>query len=460
MRYYRIYISSGQLFSSLTPSGQNDPNALRVSLSIEKQSYMLSGNTSFVRIYGVNLDTLSQASNFNGAHVTVYGGFWKGLPLATLQAAHSGLLVDATVWAASGNWKGNETTLDLLLIPSATSSGSSGGNGQAGGLGPSGIGSSGSGPGSGGQSVSNMLRRSLPKAYAPGVKNRRPTTKDDGSGGGGFGDLGSVLSSDFSSALSALASAFGGGGFLQTPANLIHNMQPGQWLGDAIKQTLSTAYSGANIVTNISQSLKTAYQDSGIFQNLQQLVGYYKPLGQSLAKGGLGLDLYAHGNTIHVTDWTQPPATIQLAYTDLIGQPTWIGPNEVFFSTVMRADLIPAVTTVSFPRTIFAVDLAAGGFNAARVTSNLHPSLRMTFNSNVWLHKVRHVGDSRSPDGQAWRTDCWAWVVGSPEQLQGAGLQSISGGIVGNIIEGGLSSIPQSVIDQNKRFTARKARRW
>ena len=152
---------------------------------------------------------------------------------------------------------------------------------------------------------------------------------------------------------------------------------------------------------------------------------------------------------------------MNLAYTDLIGQPTWVGTNECFFSTVLRADLIPT-KIVSFPATIFGVDLEAAGYDNAQVVSSLYPSL-LTFSGTVWLHKVRHVGDSRSADGAAWRTDCWAFISGSQEAVQASA--DISGAVSGAAaaVTSGTNAPNvnlQGVDRQRQRFASRRMRQW
>jgi hypothetical protein len=411
VRYYDIAIDGGPHFSSLTADGQNDPNALRVKFTIEYDSVVLNANTSFVSIYGIDIDVMRQANNYNGKRITVNGGFWPGLPLASLQALppRRGLLAAGIVAAAAGNWRGNDISLDLLMSPTGgPKSGGGGGNGGGGGGGNGGGGGGGGGNGAAPQSQSpsrssaaRLLRRSLPKAIAPGITPR------DGNGGGfgGFGDVAGMMST--------LAQGFGGG-FLTTPANLIHNLNPGQWLGDAISQTLTTAYPGTSVLPLLSKSLKTNYQDSGFYENLQQLTGYYKQLGQTLGalgggtSGTSGIDTFIYDNRFIVTDWTQSMGDVTLAYTDLIGQPTWVAFNEVFFSSVLRADLLP-VKTVGLPVVPSAVNLLGTPVLTGEALI-LSQARQLIFNGSVTLYKVRHVGDSRSPDGAMWRTDCWGRI--------------------------------------------------
>ena len=488
MRYYEILVGGGPSsgWSSLRPDGSNNPNALRVEMSIEKGAAATSGtgNNSFIRIYGVPLEVLKQSANFNFAKITVKGGFHApSLPLANLQAAHSGLLIQSVVIAGFGNWRGADITLDLVLRPDSVTTQS----GVAP-LPPARSDPRNEGAQSPGATPSSRLaRRSLPRAFAP-----RPLPLDMGDLGG---SLGSVLEGGFQAALSALTSAIGGGGFLQGAANLVHNLMPGMPLSAAIMQTLTTAYPNFNIKMMISPLLMLAYQDSSLHQNMQQYAAYIKQLSAALAGGGgvgaavgdiaaslgapsaissaigavagaatgggggagsQGIDMFVHGNELLVTDWTQPAANHQLAYTDLIGQPTWINLNQIQFQTVMRADLKPG-DSVSMPRVPFFID-RTNVSNAMHGTSDVLPykSLDTTFSGTFNLESVRHVGDSRSPDGANWRTDCLANLnensLMPPSPLPPA-VGNIAGTIINDAFGGGLSSIPSQA-----RFQARRQR--
>ncbi len=147
--------------------------------------------------------------------------------------------------------------------------------------------------------------------------------------------------------------------------------------------------------------------------------------------------------------------------TNLIGQPTWINATEIQFQTVLRGDLVAGDTEVSFPETVFGVQPinGVGGISYADLNSML------TYSGTATLYKVMHVGDSRSPDGMQWRTDCWAWTSG---QSSSQAAQT-SGGIGSDFVAGqnaaavammaaggGLQSGQQAA----GRLGGRKVRRW
>jgi hypothetical protein len=98
--------------------------------------------------------------------------------------------------------------------------------------------------------------------------------------------------------------------------------------------------------------------------------------------------------------------SVILNYYDLIGQPTWINVTQVQFQTVMRPDIIPPID-VYLPETAFA--FAPGLTTAYLIRQQYYRSNSLLFSGRFYVNKVRHVGDSRSPDGVNWRTDCWAF---------------------------------------------------
>lgn len=417
MRYYGVAIEDTAIsFSSMIDVdntgatilpviiGSNNPNALRIAFNIELGAVGDSGSGSYIRLYGIPFSVMQQANTLAGKTVTLYAGFSPGLPLATAQSkgARRGMLMQGIIKACFGNWRGSDIALDLLVVPTVY-------KGQATDAGAPGPAADG-----GGSSASRLTTRRLPRFAGLAAVPRDASISDA---------ITSAIGGDFSSFMSVLAGAFGGGGFREIPANLVHNLLPNMPLSTAIQQTLTTAFPGVNVKMNISSALKLAYQDGGVYQNLTQYASYIKSLSASLLNGvnsGLakqGVDIIPHGNDAIVTDWVQPTATVMLDYTDLIGQPTWTNAVTVQFSSVLRADLYPTVA-VSFPQTLFGVTLTTAAIDnpsdpafpfSGQLTSNQNP---LIFNGTIQLQSVRHVGDSRSPDGSQWRSDCTGVVTG------------------------------------------------
>ena len=121
MRYYNIVLTDtgGQTVRNYTSfvNGQSDPGALQVELDIPVAPFAMPMGDASVRIWGIPLSDIAQASNLNNLSIAVYGGMQKGLPLAN--PAQAGLLVRGYVFQAFGNWIGTDQTLDLVIKPGA-----------------------------------------------------------------------------------------------------------------------------------------------------------------------------------------------------------------------------------------------------------------------------------------------------------------------------------------------------
>lgn len=126
MRYYDIQITdpkSGKVLKRYTSyvNGQSDPGALNVEMDIQVAPYDTPVGGSFVRVWGIPLTDIGQASDLNFKNISVFGGMQKGLPLAN--PAQNGLLVAGSIIQAFGNWRDVDMTLDLNLVAAGPSPG-------------------------------------------------------------------------------------------------------------------------------------------------------------------------------------------------------------------------------------------------------------------------------------------------------------------------------------------------
>lgn len=99
--------------------GRCDPNAWRVELDVPSYGFAAPAGQAFVRVWGVTLQQISQASDFNGQPIKVTAGMQAGLPLASKQAAQAGVILEGTVFQAFGNWLGVNQILDLVVTVDA-----------------------------------------------------------------------------------------------------------------------------------------------------------------------------------------------------------------------------------------------------------------------------------------------------------------------------------------------------
>jgi hypothetical protein len=104
-------------WTSLLPDQDqiSNPGANQIEFDIPLSYASAQSAGATIRIWGISIQDISQASDLNNALIKVYGGMKKGLPLAN--PAQSGLILSGQINQAFGNWIGTEMTLDLVVIP-------------------------------------------------------------------------------------------------------------------------------------------------------------------------------------------------------------------------------------------------------------------------------------------------------------------------------------------------------
>ena len=178
--------------------------------------------------------------------------------------------------------------------------------------------------------------------------------------------------------------------------NIVHNWQANTPLAQSLEQTLKTAFPALTPKISISPNLVLAYNDTGFYQTLEQFANYIFQASRDVVKtkGYAGVRVSQQGNQLIVTDGTQQAqGAKQIAFTDLIGQPTWIAYNVVSVKTVMRAD-INISDQVTLPPSLVTTTAASA------------PQYRSqtSFQGTFMVPEMRHVGNIRQPDGASWNT--------------------------------------------------------
>jgi len=187
------------------------------------------------------------------------------------------------------------------------------------------------------------------------------------------------------------------GGTLDAPANLVLTWRKGQKLSDAIKATLALAYPTYTASINISDKLVLAQDEPGYYQTLVQFAAYVKQVSQSIA--GAGVDIMVKDGAFTVSDGSVAATPKDIAFTDLIGQPSWTGLQTIQFKTVMRADINP-LDYIKMPKA--QTTQSQQSYSQYRQSS--------TFQGTYLVKSVRHVGNFRQPDANAWATNIEAIV--------------------------------------------------
>jgi hypothetical protein len=116
----------GPTFTSYA-NGQTKPGALNIEFHVPSSPFNKPRGKAWIRVWGVSLGMIGQASNFNpdptttplklGANVVLSAGFKQGLPLAN--PAQAGIILQGTVFQAFGNWQGVDQTLEFVITPPA-----------------------------------------------------------------------------------------------------------------------------------------------------------------------------------------------------------------------------------------------------------------------------------------------------------------------------------------------------
>jgi hypothetical protein len=238
---------------------------------------------------------------------------------------------------------------------------------------------------------------------AKGLPLANPATAGLLAAGTVFPAFGNWIGTDMTLDL-ILAPPFGSPG---QPANVVHNWPKGQPLSQAIKQALTTAFPGYPVNVAISDKLVLQRDDTSYYQSIEQYSQYIKPLSTSIVGSNdyAGVSISFDGTAINVYDGSQAGSSpTRVKFEDLIGQPTWIGLNEIQFKTAMRADLAVG-KQITMPQGTL-VTTTAGSASQFRQ--------RSAFQGHFLVTMVRHVGNYRQPDAYSWNTTINAATAGTP----------------------------------------------
>ncbi|MGO9774866.1 MAG: hypothetical protein ACLPSW_35960 [Roseiarcus sp.] len=197
--------------------------------------------------------------------------------------------------------------------------------------------------------------------------------------------------------------------------NIVLNWPKGQPLQQALRQTLQTAFPDVPIGTfNISSQIVAPQDQIGYHANIAELALYLRRVSQDIVKTANypGVSIGINGGKFTIGDGTTPQqSNAKIAFEDLIGNVTWIGPNTIQFKTVMRAD-IKFLDVVTLPQN------AVVSYGPNTVPEINQQTL---FQGSFTVQKIRHVGNYRQPDADSWVSifDAVAPVAVSSTNLPG-----------------------------------------
>lgn len=193
------------------------------------------------------------------------------------------------------------------------------------------------------------------------------------------------------------------GGFdSDNPGNFVLNWQAGQPLGPALQNCLSIAYPGTPLTVNISNQLVQSSTEVHYCGTLEEMAQYVQGVtnGQFFGSNYTGVHIAMQGGALSVFDSTAQSSTVQLNFTDLVGQPTWIDVNTLQVKVVMRGDL-QIGSSVKMPTGL------SGQAGQGMTSGNSLPSsanYQTTFSGSFLINEMRHIGNFRAADGGSWVT--------------------------------------------------------
>lgn len=182
------------------------------------------------------------------------------------------------------------------------------------------------------------------------------------------------------------------------PGNFVLNWRAGTELSDALLQTLDVAYPNTPISINVSTNLVQNHDEIGIYDTLDQLAQVIGDISEGVFDNRVTIGVQA--GKIIVYDTNYKPAPIQLAFTDFVGQPTWINVNTIQLKLVTRADLQMG-SIVRMPEGLQNLP----GF--VTTTQTAYPSsikYQTTFQNNFIVQELRQIGNFRAADATQWVT--------------------------------------------------------
>jgi hypothetical protein len=201
-------------------------------------------------------------------------------------------------------------------------------------------------------------------------------------------------------------------------ANIAWSWKKGASLQQAIQNSLHAAFPSVplkNYTFNISPGIVLGHDDPGQYYSLAQFATHVlevtQAVGANIYKNAAtpysGVQIGFNGNAFSIYDTQNTAPVTELAFEDLIGQPTWIDYNTVSFKTVLRSDLSIG-SKIKFPSAI-AVPYALTSPNAA--LPNSPAASKVAFQSTFLVNEVHHFANFRQPDADSWNTSFTAFQV-------------------------------------------------
>lgn len=180
----------------------------------------------------------------------------------------------------------------------------------------------------------------------------------------------------------------------------------GTSLSDSLASVLTQAMPGYTQKISISPNLTLPHDEAGSYENLQQFAGFLQEMTQSdgakiYGEQYSGVQIAIVGQQIRAFDNSVASTAKQLAFTDLIGQPTWIDPATISFKTVLRADYAVG-DSVQFPTVGLSSPYVLTSPSAA--LPNVPARSKAIFQGSFTIIEVHHYCNFRQADADSFAT--------------------------------------------------------
>ena len=191
------------------------------------------------------------------------------------------------------------------------------------------------------------------------------------------------------------------------PKDLTLDWKAGTPLAPALTSALEKAFPGVPVTVNVSPNLVATGDQVGPYPTLVELSQMLLSLTEKtkLTKNYPGVSIVASAGGIAAFDGTVTAKPIQLAFQDMVGQPTWIDATTINIPLVMRYDLAVGAT-IALPNGIlgtpYALTTPAAALPGVPATAAAKSST--TFTGNFVITEVHHFGNFRQPDANSWVT--------------------------------------------------------
>lgn len=316
------YLFDGTFSSTYAAGNLNNPDALNIEFDIPVGFYNAPMGDASIRIWGIGLPMISEATDFNPSptdvtkyfNISVFAGMAdRSLPLANPK--QFGEILKGRILQSYGNWQGTAQTLDFIVgMPSGSS---------------------------------------------------------------------------------------------KTPLNFQFQCKKSEPYSTAILNTLKVAFKGIveekNITVNINEDLKPSEDETHSCETLAEFNRWIAARSKNIIKKPdyIGVSIAYQNGYISVIDSTNiaNQKIHSIDFTDLIGQPTWIGMQTMSLRVVMRGDL-KVGDVIEMPK------LEGNQLNLILSRPNSFSQFRekSAFSDKFWITSLRHTGSFRQGSADNWVT--------------------------------------------------------